>query len=329
MNLLQVSAISIKDERDFELKNISFDQQRLQKIAIAGETGSGKSTLLKIIAGLIQPDTGEVWFEGERVKGPYEQLIAGHPKIAYLSQYFELRNNYRVEELLEYANRIYDAGMLYEICDIAHLLKRKTNELSGGEKQRVALARLLSTAPSLLLLDEPFSNLDLIHKNTLKAVIKDIGDALNITCILVSHDPQDILSWADEILVLRNGSLTQRQTPFNMYHYPSDLYTAGLFGKYNLLSFSLLKDLLSFSPPASFTAKNILVRPEHVYITNNPHKGVPGIVSNIFFLGNAIELEVIVNDEKLICRTDAGSSLKKGGQVFVLLDEERIHMVEE
>ena len=83
MSLLQVSGIGVKDERNFELKQISFTQQRLQKIAIAGETGSGKSTLLKIIAGFVQPDAGEVWLEGERVKGPYEQLIAGHPKIVY------------------------------------------------------------------------------------------------------------------------------------------------------------------------------------------------------------------------------------------------------
>src|SRR5438128_11831277 len=122
MNLLSVSGISKQSERGFVLNNISFTQQRFQKIAIAGETGSGKSTLLKIIAGLIQPDAGQVLFENERVLGPEEKLIPGHPCIGYLSQHFELRNNYKVEELLEMANKIPEdeAKTIYEICQITH-----------------------------------------------------------------------------------------------------------------------------------------------------------------------------------------------------------------
>src|SRR6478752_3027013 len=97
------------------------------------------------------------------------------------------------------------AKTVFEVCRISHLLKRKTDQLSGGEKQRIALARVLISYPKLLILDEPFSNLDLIHKNVLKSIIDDIGTQLQITCILASHDPLDTLSWADEMLVLRNG----------------------------------------------------------------------------------------------------------------------------
>lgn len=105
MHLLSVSSL-YKQQGSFALKDISFQQLPFQKIAIAGETGSGKSTLLKIIAGLVQPDGGQVLFEGKRVTGPLEQLVPGHPGIAYLSQHYELRNNYRMEELLEYANKL-------------------------------------------------------------------------------------------------------------------------------------------------------------------------------------------------------------------------------
>ncbi|MGN6436574.1 MAG: ABC transporter ATP-binding protein [Agriterribacter sp.] len=317
MSLLQVSGIGVKDERNFELKQISFTQQRLQKIAIAGETGSGKSTLLKIIAGFVQPDAGEVWLEGERVKGPYEQLIAGHPKIAYLSQYFELRNNYRVEEILEYANKIYEADTLYRVCDIAHLLQRKTNELSGGERQRVALARLLSTAPTLLLLDEPYSNLDLIHKNILKNVIKEIGNDLNITCMLVSHDPQDVLPWADKILVMQNGSIIAQGTPASLYDGPPDLYTAGLFGKYNILSPALAAVLPGSE--ALWVNDHILIRPEHIQVSStNADAGIAGMVANVFFLGYGCEVEVVVNGEKLLCRSETTGFLK-GDMVYISL----------
>src|SRR4051794_37012290 len=187
MNALCVSGISKRTGSNFLLQDIYFTQQRFQKIAIAGETGSGKSTVLKIIAGLIQPDGGEVLFENERVAGPDEKLIPGHPGIGYLSQHFELRNNYRVEELLEMANKVSEnqASAIFKICRITELLKRKTDQLSGGEKQRIATARLLITSPRLLLLDEPFSNLDMPHKNIMKSVISDIGEKLQISCILI------------------------------------------------------------------------------------------------------------------------------------------------
>jgi ABC-type sugar transport system ATPase subunit len=213
MQFLQVSSIRKQLSPSFTLGSIQFSQPQGKKISITGETGSGKSSLLRIIAGLLQPDAGNVFFEGSRVPGPDEKLLPGHPDIAYLSQDHELRNNYRMGELLEYANKIPadQALALYRLCRIDHLLQRKNDQLSGGEKQRVALARLLVGSPKLLLLDEPFSNLDLIHKNILKGVIGDIAERLQITCMLTSHDPTDTLSWADEILVMRHGNWCNRQ----------------------------------------------------------------------------------------------------------------------
>src|SRR6201991_2798823 len=169
MELLQVDGLNGR---------ISFTQEKGRKLAIAGETGSGKSTLLKMIAGLAEVRTGEVRFGGTRVLGPLERLIPGQPGIAYLSQHFELWNNYRVEEVLSYANdlSVEEASALYEIVRIDHLLSRRTDQLSCGERQRIALSRLLVKPPRLLLLDEPFSNLDRTHKVILKEVIRDIGE---------------------------------------------------------------------------------------------------------------------------------------------------------
>lgn len=212
MSLLNVSGVSKKQDEDYLLKNINFIQESSQRIAIAGSTGSGKTTLLKIIAGLIQPDEGEVLFEGARVKGPLEKLLPGHPQIAYLSQHFELRNNYRVEEILQMANKLpgADAKLVFDVCKIDHLLNRWSDELSGGERQRISFAKALVTSPKLLLLDEPFSNLDAIHRSILKSVINDIEQRLSTTCIVVSHDPVDLLSWADEIIVINQGKIIQR-----------------------------------------------------------------------------------------------------------------------
>ncbi|MRG48581.1 ATP-binding cassette domain-containing protein [Chitinophaga sp. SYP-B3965] len=306
MNLLTVSDIQKKEGEDFALKGISFTQQPFYNIAITGESGSGKSTLMKIIAGLVQPDSGEVHFEDQKVKGPNDKLIPGHPGIAYLSQHFELRNNYRVEELLSYANKLSDedANALYKICQIDHFLKRKNDQLSGGEKQRIALARLLITAPRLLLLDEPFSNLDLIHKNTLKSVIHDIGEQLKISCILVSHDPLDTLSWADEIIVMRDGAIVQQGKPQEIYQQPVDAYVAGLFGKYNLVG-----------------PKRLFVRPENFKIVKGGSFALEGIIQKVAFLGSAWELEVKLADQTITVQTNQ-NGMTKGGTLYIAVPQE-------
>jgi ABC-type sugar transport system ATPase subunit len=225
------------------LEKISFTQLKGQRLAIVGETGSGKSNLLKMIAGLNSAAPGTIFFEGQRVPGPLERLIPGQPGIAYLSQHFELWHNYRVSEVLSYANDLEpeESAALYRLCDITHLLDRRTDQLSGGERQRIALARLLVRPPRLLLLDEPFSNLDMIHKRSLKQTIRDTSIHYGASAILVSHDPADILSWADEVLILRDGQIIQQGPPLEVYTRPRDEYAAALLGDYTLTNGRFLR----------------------------------------------------------------------------------------
>ncbi len=294
-NLLSLSGIAFGDDEIQVLKNIQFSQQPFQKIVIAGETGSGKSTLLKIIAGLEQPATGEVLFEDQMVKGPAEQLVPGHPEIAYLSQQFELPKFLRVEQVLEYSNKLTATreAKIFSVCRINHLLKRKTNELSGGEKQRIAIARLLIQQPKLLLLDEPFSNLDTVLKGVLKSVLDDIGRKLKITCILVSHDPDDTLPWADEILVLKAGRIVQRGMPKEIYRNPINTYVAGLFGNYTVLDGVWLKKL-----GIKTTTKKLIFRPEDFKLVGNGAKTLSGIIDKIHFLGDHVIIEVLVGEQR-------------------------------
>lgn len=271
------------------------------KVAVAGETGSGKTTLLKTIAGLRQAEEGTILFQGQRVLGPLEKLIPGHPGIAYLSQQFELPQHLRIEQVLEYANELpeEDAQALFRVCQIDHLMKRKTHQLSGGERQRIALAKLLIASPRLLLLDEPFSNLDMIHKEVLKTVIRDIGQRLDITCMLVSHDPLDTLSWADEILVLRNGKVVQQGTPLRVYQAPVDEYVAGLFGKYNLID-------------------GRIVRPEQVGVLSVERPGaMKGRIETVSFWGSFFEATVLTDTGLYLTVRVWGTSLAVGDPVYV------------
>ncbi|MBV7529700.1 ABC transporter ATP-binding protein [Chitinophaga sp. sic0106] len=301
MNFIEVSGISKKLQDQPILKDINFIQPQFQQLAIAGATGSGKSTLLKIISGLIQTDEGTVRFNGTRVKGPLEVLLPGHPGIAYLSQHFELRNNFRVEEILERDNKLVDedAMHVYEVCRITHLFKRKNDQISGGERQRVALARLLTTAPQLLVLDEPYSNLDMIHKQQLKDVIADVASELSITCILTSHDPLDVLSWADRILIMRAGEIVQDGTPQEVYLEPADDYCAALFGKFNKVS---LKGKIKF------------VRPENIVLTKG--KGINATVVAVKYFGSHEEALLDTGEEQLRASFHAGT-VKQGQDVTI------------
>jgi ABC-type Fe3+/spermidine/putrescine transport system ATPase subunit len=314
MSLLKLSGITKYKDGQTVLKDISFSVRKHQKTALAGATGSGKTTLLKIIAGLVQPDAGEVLFENVKVDGPNEKLIAGHPSIAYLSQHFELRNNYRVEEIFEYANTLSstEAAALFEVCRVGHLLKRRTDQLSGGEKQRIAIARLLVGSPSLLLLDEPFSNLDLFHKQVMKSVIHDIGEQLDITCMLVSHDPQDVLSWADQVIILKDAVILQQGTAREIYREPVDEHAAALFGYYNSVPASLA------GKKKAMNGRPLIVRPENIRISKTSKSKIKGTVARVLFLGGYQEIEVVVDDTTLKARTTDGG-FSPGDEVYLAL----------
>lgn len=299
MDLLSVTGLFRLEEGKTAVKDINFTQRTFERIAIAGETGSGKTTLLKMIGGLIQPTAGTIILNGSRVKGPDEKLIPGHKDIAYLSQHFELRNNYRVHEVLDMANRLTAsaAEQVYAICRIEHLLKRWTDELSGGEKQRIALARLLSTSPKLLLLDEPFSNLDMLHKTMMKSVLNDACEQMQISSILISHDAPDILSWADTVFIFKDGSIIQRGDPAIVYNQPLNEYCAGLLGAYNLV------DIPADINHGNTDHRRLFVRPENIVINRISNGELKGIIKNILFWGSYYTVDIAFGSQLIRTQT--------------------------
>lgn len=278
--LLKVNQLYKTTEFGKVLSKVSLEVKQNENVVIAGETGSGKSTLLRIIAGLEQPDSGTVTLNDELVKGPADNLVPGHPEIAYLSQHFELPKFLRVEQVLEYASAVSDArtNKIISVCKIKHLLTRKTDQLSGGEKQRIAIARLLLSHPQLLLLDEPYSHLDTGLKATLKEVVAQIGSKLGVTTVLVSHHAEDTLPWAHRVIVLKKGSVIQRGTPQEIYEQPKNEYVAQLFGEYTSVDPALAR-LLGKS-----NLKSKFIRPEQVQLTKK--KTGKWVVSGVAYYGS-------------------------------------------
>ncbi|MEE1945185.1 ABC transporter ATP-binding protein [Pedobacter sp. KR3-3] len=225
------------------VNNISFAINKGEIVAIIGESGSGKSTLLKCMYGLLKPDSGEVVFNGKRVKGPDEQLIPGHAEMKMVTQDFSLNIYAKVYDNIaamlpntNVAAKEAKTLQMMEHLHISHLKNKKITELSGGEQQRVAIAKALVSDTQVLLLDEPFSQVDSLLKNQLRADIKRLAKEMGITVVLVSHDPTDGLFLADRLLILRQGELLQNDSPEQVYQHPTALYTARILGNAVILN---------------------------------------------------------------------------------------------
>jgi ABC-type sugar transport system ATPase subunit len=225
------------------INNISFNIAKGEIVAIIGESGSGKSTLLKSIYGLLKVDAGEVMFNEKRVKGPDEQLIPGHPAMRMVTQDFSLNIYAKVYEniasMLSNTNVALKQQKTMEVMEQLHitaLKDKKIIELSGGEQQRVAIARALVSNIQVLLLDEPFSQVDAILKNQLRADIKRLAKETGLTIIMVSHDATDGLFMADRLVILKDGELLQHDRPKIVYEHPKHIYTAKMLGNAVILN---------------------------------------------------------------------------------------------
>jgi multiple sugar transport system ATP-binding protein len=238
-NIISVKHLTkqYQTEQASGIRNISFDIKRGDIVAVIGESGSGKSTLLKSIFGLLKVDEGEVLFNGKRVLGPDEQLIPGHKEMKIVTQDFSLNIYAKVYDNIasvlsntDIKSKQEKTEKMMQHLHIEHLKNKKITELSGGEQQRVAIARALVTDTSLLLLDEPFSQVDALLKNQLRADIKRIAAETGVTVIIVSHDPADGLFLADQLLLVKDGCLIQQGKPSEVYNHPEHIYTAQLLG---------------------------------------------------------------------------------------------------
>jgi len=322
---LKINAISKSINGSLAVDDVSVSFTTQKKIAIVGETGSGKSTLLKLIGGLEQLDVGSIWYKQVKVKGALEQLIPGHPRIAYLSQHFELPNNYQVFDVLDFINRLSEEEKvrLYDICEITPFLKRWTDELSGGERQRVALVKTLLTAPELLLLDEPFSNLDLYSKQKMIELINSISSELNVRIIMVSHDATDVMAWAEEIYIFKNGKIIQHGTPEYLFHYPLNEYCANLLGDCLFVETQSLPFISTFQ--SSDDNKKILLRASYFTIAQNRgEQTMIGSITKIVYKGNYSVIHVVSNGHTFHIMCIESNNLQVGKEIAFYFNRENV-----
>lgn len=238
--MLQIQNISFAYLDQTTISNLSFQLEKGKNLAIIGESGCGKSTLLKLVYGLYDLDEGRIFWNENEVLGPKYHLIPGMEYMKYLAQDFDLMPFITVAENVgKYLSNIYaDAKQariaeLLEIVEMTEFATTKAKYLSGGQMQRVALARVLALEPEVLLLDEPFSHIDNFRKNSLRRKLFAYLKEKQITTIVATHDSSDVLSFADEVLVMQNGQIIASDSPENLYRNPTSKYIASLFGDVN------------------------------------------------------------------------------------------------
>lgn len=238
--MLVVKDISFSYSDSPNINSISFSLTKGNNLALIGESGCGKSTLLKLIYGLYDLEEGQIFWNQTEVLGPKFHLIPGMPFMKYLAQDFDLMPFITVAENVgKYLSNFFPEekqariSELLEIVEMTEYANVKAKFLSGGQMQRVALARVLAQEPEVLLLDEPFSHIDNFRKNKLRRKIFQYLKEKQITTIVASHDINDVLSFSDEVIVLKDTTILEKATPFELYNHPKFHYTAALFGEVN------------------------------------------------------------------------------------------------
>ncbi|KAA5827507.1 ABC transporter ATP-binding protein [Algibacter amylolyticus] len=241
--MLHVKNLTFSYNKTPVLKAISFDALQGEHVAIIGESGSGKSTLLKVLYGEYDLDEGHVFWNDEEILGPKYNLVVGYDFMKYVAQEFDLMPFITVEENIgKFLSRFYPeekqrrTDELLEVVELTKFAKTKVKTLSGGQKQRVALARALAKQPEIILLDEPFSHIDNFKKQSLRRSVFKYLKENNITCVVATHDKEDVLGFADRMIVLNDHKIAVNDYPETLFKNPKTPLIASFFGEFNVLN---------------------------------------------------------------------------------------------
>jgi iron(III) transport system ATP-binding protein len=308
--MLVVNNISFGySKKKIVLNNFNFTLDEGEHLCVMGESGCGKSTLLKTIYGLLNLNGGDIFWKENEVLGPKFHLVPGMDFIKYVAQDFDLMPYISVSEnIKKFLSRFYPEESekrtqeLLEVIEMKAFENTKVKNLSGGQKQRVAIARALAKEPELLLLDEPFGQIDNFKKNSLRRRLFTYLKDKNITCIVATHDKNDALSFADRLIVIRNNKILINNNPLEIYKNPKEKYVAALFDDINEIT--IKGDL-------------ILLYPHQIKIVEKSEK--KATVINSYFKGSYWLIETEFENQKVFL--NYFSMIKTGKEICLLIDK--------
>lgn len=320
MSILHIKDLAKKypQTKDFAVQDFHLGMEKGEIVAITGESGCGKTTLLRLIAGLEVPNNGTITIHNQIVADAKTWVKPEKRKVGMVFQDYALFPHLTVYDNIAFGltkdiNKKQRINELLVLVGLQGYEKRYPHELSGGQQQRVALARALAPSPAVLLLDEPFSNLDEVLKEQVREELHQIIRQSNITTLLVTHDTKDALTMADRIAVMRRGVLQQCSPPKELYENPENEYVAKFFGKINILENENTKAVDNLMPN-----KRVGVRPEHIFVSKASEQGaksIMGTIQKVHFFGAYQELLIVANGQAITARIADGGYWEVGEQV--------------
>ena len=307
--------------------NVNLGVEKGKLIGLLGPSGSGNTTILRMIAGLETPDSGDIIIDGVRVN----DLAASKRGIGFVFQNYALFRYMTVYDNIAFGLRVQKADKkkidervreLIKLIGLEGLEKRYPSQLSGGQRQRVAFARALAPNPQLLLLDEPFAAIDAKVRKELRSWLREMIEKLGVTSIFVTHDQDEAIEVADEIIITNKGRIEQTGTPIEIYHNPKTAFTASFFGETTFVD-----DYLKFHNFEHIeNVEKAIIRPEFVKVTkkNEVQKykssASHGVAKNVLFRGDSIEVVVDVDGTELKARRGLDEqAIEVGEEVDVFL----------
>jgi iron(III) transport system ATP-binding protein len=241
--MLNVKNLTFSYSKKIILKQLNFTVKKGEHLAIIGESGCGKSTLLKLLYGEYDLKKGQIFWDDTEILGPEHNLVIGYDFMKSVAQEFDLMPFISVEENIgKYLSNFYPeekqkrTAELIKVVELESVAKTKVKLLSGGQKQRVALARALAKQPEILLLDEPFSHIDNFKKQSLRRNIFSYLKEKNIACIVATHDKNDVLGFADQMMLINKKVIVAKDTPEALYKNPNTPLMASFFGEFNVIN---------------------------------------------------------------------------------------------
>lgn len=343
MGILELQRINkkYKNAEKFAVQDVSFKVKKGEILALVGESGSGKTTLLRLIAGLEHPDSGCIWLSGDKIAEGRISVPAHKRKVGLVFQDYALFPHLTVLENVSFGLHHTNGNITKQAQEALEMVGLHENhhyyphQLSGGQQQRVALARAIAPNPKILLLDEPFSNLDAVLKDQVREEIRHIIKKAEITAIFVTHDTRDALSTADRIAILHKGYLQQIDSPKNLYEHPANPYVANFFGKRNEIiatptvegfytPFGFIKDSRSaeYHNPV-----RLHFRPQHAKILRSEEQHLSGKLYSVSYYGDHQIVQLTDDEGHRICiRT--GPNKKFTGKDWVFFTLERFGIEE-
>jgi len=318
------------------LKDVNLDIEEGKLISLLGPSGCGKTTTLKIIAGLIEPDSGDVLFDNSSVLSiPVEKRGA-----VIVFQEYLLFPHLNVYENVEFGLKMAKVDKRKRKDKVEEMLKlvqmegyeeKYPDELSGGQKQRVALARALAIEPKVLLLDEPFSNLDTGLRESMRDFVVEIQRKLNITTILVTHDKEEALMMSDKIALMLDGTIKQYGEPIKLYENPVDEKVADFFGRRNYIRGRIEKgkfisDLIALDTNEKKEGPvKAMINPENVELVSiEDIHHISGTVKMRKYAGDRVYYTVVVNGTELKCISKPNRLFNVGDKVGIKIDFEQL-----